>query len=457
MTFDFESYLSTLYPSTTYHVTPLSGGLVNFTVRARRVDGDDASVPDSASTTSHPKESAPVPPQTLILKHAPPYIATLGAVAPFSQARQTVEATVLKLFHPTTGPLAHLNNHPEYGNILIPHIISHDPAQSILALQDLGDELLTLWEFFTPTTTAAASSLRSHASRAAAPATKPNAAATIGARLGTFFASLHSASTLAAIQGQGPNDIEAVRVLDKSLTRQVVRDAAVAPILARLQDPGGLDAAAAERLYARAVADYERGPIHGPGQLEECCLSMGDFHPGSVLGKQKGDVAAPVVGVIDWEFATTENGRGVNGDMAQFLASMHVLMLSLAREGEIGAVREAVELFLRELCSAYAKRSDLARRVKDAVAARRIKADEPALRIFRSTLILFGRETINQAVERTWEHVPAVSVEEMVRAGAWYLERAADSIEEMVVDRNWEELMKEKPKMMLGLFGIAHQ
>jgi hypothetical protein len=447
MTFNFEGYLSTLYPSATYHVAPLSGGLVNFTVRARRVHlhQDEASVPRNESATSPAKEDRPALPPTLILKHAPPYIATLGAGAPFSQERQIVEATVLKLFHPTTGALAHLNNHPEHGNILIPNVISHDPAQSVLALQDLGDELLTLWEFFT------------------SPASKANTAATIGVRLGAFFASLHSPSTLAAIQGHGgPDNREEAALLSRSLTHEVVRDAAVAPILDRLQDPGGLDAATAGRLYARVVADYEREAVPGEG-----CLSMGDFHPGSVLvsppppppsSSSSSSGGSPVVGVIDWEFATAgENGRGVNGDMAQFLASMHVLMLSLPGEGELGQVRQAVEVFVGELCRAYAERSNLARSVKGAEAARRPKADEPALAIFRSAMILFGRETINQGVERMWDHVPAVSAEEMVRAGAWYLERAADSIEEMVEDRNWEELMKEESRMMLRLCGIVDQ
>jgi len=36
MTFEFTPHLTTLYPSTTYTTTPLSGGLVSFTVRAHR-------------------------------------------------------------------------------------------------------------------------------------------------------------------------------------------------------------------------------------------------------------------------------------------------------------------------------------------------------------------------------------------------------------------------------------
>jgi hypothetical protein len=162
-----------------------------------------------------------------------------------------------------------------------------------------------------------------------------------------------------------------------------------------------------------------------------------------------------VVGVIDWEFATVRDGRGVNGDMAQFLASMHVLLLSLPTVGESGFVREAVEVFIRELCKAYASRSGLTKKVA-AVAGNPASAKEdPVMGIFRSALILFGRETINQAVERSWENGSNVSVGSMVKAGAWYLERAGDSVEEMMEARNWEELLKEESRIMLQLFGLV--
>ncbi|KAK0733820.1 hypothetical protein B0T26DRAFT_685837 [Lasiosphaeria miniovina] len=77
--------------------------------------------------------------------------------------------------------------------------------------------------------------------------------------------------------------------------------------------------------------------------------------------------------------------------------------------------------------------------------------------IFRSALILFGRETVNQAVDLQWDisNGPSESlVAEMVAAGAWYLERAGDSVEEMLQDENWDKLMHEDMGFMLQLFGI---
>ncbi len=46
----------------------------------------------------------------------------------------------------------------------------------------------------------------------------------------------------------------------------------------------------------------------------EGCLSMGDFHPGSVLVSGFGETTKTelvvTLGVIDWEFATVRDGRG---------------------------------------------------------------------------------------------------------------------------------------------------
>lgn len=70
--FDFNQYLSTLYPSHAFDIQPLTGGLVNHTVRAERTSKADRS--DC--------------PASLILKHAPPFVAAIGPDAPFSQHRQ---------------------------------------------------------------------------------------------------------------------------------------------------------------------------------------------------------------------------------------------------------------------------------------------------------------------------------------------------------------------------------
>jgi hypothetical protein len=74
MLFDFEPFLSKVDPSQKYEFQPLTGGLVNLTVRATKVS--------ASGNGFFPKHN------TLILKYAPPFVATLGASAPFSQDRQ---------------------------------------------------------------------------------------------------------------------------------------------------------------------------------------------------------------------------------------------------------------------------------------------------------------------------------------------------------------------------------
>jgi hypothetical protein len=187
MTFDFTPHLTTLYPSTTYTTTPLSGGLVNFTVRAHRT-----SPPPSTSTSISPQ---PETPTSLILKHAPPYIATVGAQAPFSPSRQTTEATCLRLLTTPGGPLAHLGH---ASNVRIPRVLWHNTDASVLALEDLGERMVTLWEVFDP-----AAIRTSGVSSNRAELVLGRAAGEIGRRLGAFFAGVHAPETLAVILGPG--------------------------------------------------------------------------------------------------------------------------------------------------------------------------------------------------------------------------------------------------------------
>lgn len=65
---DYQTYLSTLYPHTTWSTTILTGGLVNATHRAVLLSGDA--------------------PSSLIIKHARPYVESAGPDLPFSTERQ---------------------------------------------------------------------------------------------------------------------------------------------------------------------------------------------------------------------------------------------------------------------------------------------------------------------------------------------------------------------------------
>jgi hypothetical protein len=75
MGFSFEVFLSKIDPSQKYECQSLTGGLVNLTARATKF-------PSLAGGSTFPKHD------TLILKYAPPFVATIGEAAPFSQDRQ---------------------------------------------------------------------------------------------------------------------------------------------------------------------------------------------------------------------------------------------------------------------------------------------------------------------------------------------------------------------------------
>jgi len=78
MSFNFRRFLTRIDPSAKYETCKLSGGLVNLIDRATRVSPRGASrFPDHDS---------------LILKHAPPFVAALGESAPFSQDRQVISS-----------------------------------------------------------------------------------------------------------------------------------------------------------------------------------------------------------------------------------------------------------------------------------------------------------------------------------------------------------------------------
>jgi hypothetical protein len=61
--------------------------------------------------------------------------------------------------------------------------------------------------------------------------------------------------------------------------------------------------------------------------------------------------------IIDCEFATANGGRGANGDMAQFLASLHLLLLSFRKlngRDRVSPAYEVMATIQRWVCDAYA-------------------------------------------------------------------------------------------------------
>lgn len=84
MSFDFKTYLSEIDPTQTYTINSLTGGLVNLTVRA--VKQPSIQISEGLFPSK----------QSIIIKHAPPFIAALGEEYQFSQFRQVCGISVLE-------------------------------------------------------------------------------------------------------------------------------------------------------------------------------------------------------------------------------------------------------------------------------------------------------------------------------------------------------------------------
>jgi hypothetical protein len=241
--------------------------------------------------------------------------------------------------------------------------------------------------------------------------------------------------------------------LENPLIKDLVLQAAVMPVkdyLERCEIPF------AQGLYDRVVSDYQRTNVPA-----ENCFALGDFTPSAVLIATSGQQP---LGIIDWEFSGV--GRGPNGDMAQLLACLHLLLMAASPNYQ---QYSAVESLIQGICSSYRRHSSQWFEQLHLRKATAPNADEPEphtsseaehLQIFRSALILHGREMVNNAIDRQWpsssQKESSALVQKMVRKGVWYMERAGDDLKGMLDAANLEELLMEDGRIMLGLFGIEN-
>lgn len=243
----------------------------------------------------------------------------------------------------------------------------------------------------------------------------------LGTVVGTIIATLHAPETRDAATPVSQS-------IAHDLTRDIVWSAVVEPMRPRLDK-----AINSEKLY-QIIVDEFRQPKHKYRET----LSMGDLNPGSVLLVNGSDDLTPIL--VDWEFGKS-NGRGVNGDTAQFLASFHCEVLA-ARGNETLTARFTA--FLESFCKGY--------REKAALEYTRDAKDE-ILQLMRSTFALHGREVVNHAFD---DHRESAHFDKMVDMGLWYLERSGLDAEEFVSDSNWSELRNEDLMLLQSLF-ILHQ
>ncbi len=273
----------------------------------------------------------------------------------------------------------------------------------------------------------------------------------LGSTLGNFFAELHSPRTLNII---GPERILRFHNPDQ---REFVLQEAIAPVEGILQTYGIPDPA---ELCRRIKEDFLR-----ESSEEEKAFVLGDLWPGGILlGEEEMEKQSP--GVIDWEFAGW--GRGVNGDMAQLLANLHLLLMASPARS---ALRTAIEGLIRSLNESYRARAQsngstfVIPSTEDLQSSGDIPLppSAPTARILRSAFLEHGREIVSMAVLRDWQCLCCrVQVKEtcpliksMVERGAWYLQRAGTNSTEFVEERNWQLVCEEEGKTVQGLFMSA--
>ncbi|PGH17960.1 hypothetical protein AJ79_00859 [Helicocarpus griseus UAMH5409] len=442
MSFDFEAYFRQHDPTATWSIRPLTGGIVNLTVRAVRLPQDQSTRRGGQNERQVLRGASKFSDhESLVLKYAPPYVALVGEHAPFDRVRQGVEATALALFS-SEGPLESL---PVTSSVLVPRLIHHDEDSHILIIEDLG-KLPPLSEYLSP------SSPNANQSRYQMMLSDETFWRSSGRKPGHFFADLHSSSTIQAItQYVGADDLPNFK--NPSMI-DMVRDAAVSTIKGYLDRHGITDSLHLSRVVEQ---DYERGISD-----EERCFIVGDLWPGGILiGNPESCTSVPKLGVIDWEFSGP--GRGINGDMAQLLAHLHPYLLAAKFCQPDSPTHRATLALIEGINGSYQALSSMNGGTIWIQGSSNTSNPpdplSPVARIFRSAVILHGREIINNAIENDWSGLCGNGKEkdEMVRSlvqtGVQLLRLARSNAAEFAKEDNWKQLMSStEARVIVGLF-----
>ncbi|KAH7131013.1 kinase-like domain-containing protein [Dactylonectria macrodidyma] len=400
---NYARYLESVYQGTHWEVARVPHGSINATLRAAKAAGQAG-------------------PQSLILKHASPFFEDEGQLQPFSLNRQQVEATMMSLWD-EDGLFAEAAASPDMWRL--PRFIRHDQGAesdllitdksdkaSILLLEDLGEVV----------------NLNKRVEVWAQSSTSPNAKSSvsrIGNILGRSLATMHSRETALAIESRP----EITEVLSQSLTDDVVWYLAMENLPKYLANVPKSDI-----YYRRLVED-----IKNPQHEYPACLVHGDFNFGNIMLPLSPDLDHDLRPfIIDWEFAT-RNGRGVNGDVSEFLSILHCRLIS-ARRQQQSTLGDLLRQLCNSFCSGY--------RQKAALECKMERGDLNS-QLYRSTLLLNGRDMINYAQDACTEDE---TFDEMIKIGLWYLERACDNMDDFLQEPNCTELAKEDEGLIRSLF-----
>ncbi|KAJ7491142.1 kinase-like domain-containing protein [Mycena latifolia] len=289
--FDFPSYLAShiSLKSADFRVDILTGGLTNDTVRATFVR-------PTSLFNSQPLNS-------VVLKHAPPYLASDPTQA-MSVHRQFIEANALRYLAEKT-EIRDLFT--QFTNFKIPQLIYHDTTANVVLITDLG-ESQTLSKFLS-------------SSPLPADVTVCEITATLGACIAQFWkVTAHPSleTTTAFLRPDDPGE-PANFLTSTALRVMSQRDVPDATILSA-------------RIGTMLQAKDKLEP----------CLGMVDFWPGSILIGPNGSC-----GLVDWEYF----GLSTPGaEIGMLVAHLH---LTMSYGSSTQEVREVVRSFISVFLESY--------------------------------------------------------------------------------------------------------
>lgn len=250
----------------------------------------------------------------------------------------------------------------------------------------------------------------------------------VGRILGTSLAMMHSQQTALAVESRP----EISRVLSQNLTDDVVWFIMMEPLPELLANvPNGKG----KVYFDRLAKDMKTPQYEYP-----TCLVHGDFNFGNILfpvSPSNPDDPRPYL--IDWEFANNV-GRGVNGDISEFLSLLHCRLISARRQTDQHTLSDLLRRLLHSFCGGYAQRAAL---------NCKMERSDVNSQLYRSALLLSGRDIIVFAHDNCTDDE---GFDDMIRIGLWYLEHAGDDMDEFLSEENREALRNEDEGLIRSLF-----
>lgn len=247
MAFDGLAYLSEHDPAARYEVYQLSGGVINATFRATKLSGQ----PDAGRYAGH---------DSIILKHAPPYLAAIGPSVPFDVRRQTVEAAALRVIdiaRRSSMKASQPRKAIEHSGVAILQFLQHDEHNDVLLMSDLSNKP-NLSEVFADLGGSVPAEVIRPSTAAFLPRTDRSKAyfEAVGRCLGSFFGVLHSPALCEEVRFTlKTNELS----LDNANAKTFVSTHAIEPIKDHIKRvPDMLQPEEARMLYDAVYEDFWR-------------------------------------------------------------------------------------------------------------------------------------------------------------------------------------------------------